>query len=291
MTQQMISPQRIRTDLDTQSRAGLNEQTVTEYAEAMEAGQVFPPILVFQDETIDEYILADGFHRLAAHLQISPDEPILAEVRSGTAEDARWESIGANKSHGLRRTNEDKRNATTLALMHPNGADMSNIKIAEHVGVSHTTVQNIRKELEATCKICKSETRTCQDGRVIHTENIGTKKSPPPEGAICNDCRHFQNGVCQVTGDDPFPWHEACDDFDEAEKESDDEAEEPPEKPERKHRGPSIHQYRRLKDCQTCHLPDDNPQLFAVELRNSFKEKYLRDCMQALEHLLNDNDE
>ncbi len=295
MTQQMISPQRIRTDLDTQSRAGLNEQTVTEYAEAMEAGQAFPPILVFQDETIDEYILADGFHRLAAHLQISPDEPILAEVRTGTAEDARWESIGANKSHGLRRTNEDKRNAVKLALLHPNGAEKSDRQIAEHVGVHHDTVGRIRHELEATGGIRQIETRTVQRGDQVYEQNTSginrERKSPPPEGAICNDCRHFQNGVCQVTGDDPFPWHEACDDFDEAEKKSDNEAEETPEKPERKHRGPSIHQYRRLKDCQTCHLPDDNPQLFAVELRNSFKEKYLRDCMQALEHLLNDNDE
>ena len=293
-----IEPQNIRTDLDTQSRTSLNEDTVQEYAEAMESGQKFPPILVFQDESEDEYILADGFHRLAAHVQVTPDEPILAEVRPGTAEDARWESIGANKSHGLRRTNEDKRNAVKLALLHPNGVQKSDRQIAEHVGVHNVTVGRIRHELESSGALQQMETRTVQRGDQVYEQNtsgINKDRKTPPDGACCNDCSYFKDGVCERTGDDPLPWNKACDDFEPAEKyeeseddDADDDYAETSGKPASKRRGTSAHQYRRLKDCMTVHLPDDNPQLFAVELRNSFKEPYLRTCMQALEHILND---
>ncbi len=282
--QTSIDPNKIRTDLGTQSRIALNEETIREYAEAMEAGAVFPAPLVFHD---DEYVLTDGFHRLAAHLRVRPDEPIPVEVRHGTVEDARWESLGANKSHGLRRSNEDKRNAVKQALSHPKGAELSNVKIAEHVGVSHTTVQNIRKELEATCKICKSETRIGQDGRVIHIGHIGSGQAAPPPGANCAICRRFEKGACAVDGREPtLPWMEVCGEF----------AEDTPpatsgDRITPNRRKSSVHQYRRLKDCMTVHLPDDNPQLFAVELRNSFPEKYLRRCLEVLEHLLDDEDD
>jgi hypothetical protein len=296
MTQIYISPSEIRTDLDTQSRIELNDNTVQEYAEAMQEGQKFPPLLVFKDETEEEYILADGFHRLAAHLQVLPDEPIEVIVREGTLEDARWESIGANKSHGLRRTNEDKRNAVTQALKHPKGAELSNVKIAEHVGVTDKTVAAVRKDLESTSEIPRSTNRLGQDGRVINTENIGTKKSSPPDGATCDECKFFQGGTCVETDADPLPWTDACDTFDpieqqEIEGESDEESAEIPEKPAPKTRGKSLHQNRNLKDCKLVYLPDDNTQLFAVELRNSFKEGYLRECIEALTHILNDNDD
>jgi hypothetical protein len=106
----LIDPQRIRTDLGTQMRVAMNEDVVREYAEAMQAGCEFPPLRAFFDEPNDWVILADGFHRLAAHNKVRPNDQIPVELVLGTAEDAQWESIGANKSHGLRRTNEDKRN-------------------------------------------------------------------------------------------------------------------------------------------------------------------------------------
>ena len=56
---------------------------------------------------------------------------------------------------------------------------MSNVQIAEHVGVSKDTVAKYRTELEATCEISKSETRTGRDGRTINTANIGKPKVGP----------------------------------------------------------------------------------------------------------------
>ncbi len=219
--QTYIDPKFIRVDLDTQSRIELNDNTVQEYAEAMESGQKFPPLLVFQDErdvhAENEYILADGFHRLAAHLNVSPDEPIEVIVRQGTLDDARWESIGANKSHGLRRTNEDKRNAVKLALTHPVGAEKSDRQIAEHVGVHHVTVGRIRHELESSGELHQMETRTVQRGDQVYEQNtsgINKGRKTPPEGACCNDCHHFKDATCQRSGETPFPWNDACDDFD-----------------------------------------------------------------------------
>ena len=292
----LIDPKRIRTDLGTQMRIAMNEEVVKEYAEAMQAGCEFPALRAFFDEPNDLIILADGFHRLTAHNRVRPNDQILVELILGTAEDAQWESIGANKSHGLRRTNEDKRNAVKMALMHPKGAEKSDNQIAKHVGVSHTTVQNIRRELEATCKICKSTTRTGQDGRTINTARIGFGKTPPPPDANCSKCVCYKDGFC--TNDDlrKLPWQQPCEDFamlvdDVARREVP-----PPDydnivvcgdkKPYK--RIDSLYKNRRLKGCLKVYLPSDNPSLFAVELRNRWSPEYLTDCIAALKQLLTD---
>lgn len=54
----------------------------------------------------------------------------------------------ANKAHGLRRTNEEKQEAVKHALLHPQAKGMSDRKIAEHVGVHHSTSADWRKKLE-----------------------------------------------------------------------------------------------------------------------------------------------
>ncbi|MDR1384648.1 MAG: hypothetical protein LBJ67_12520 [Planctomycetaceae bacterium] len=167
----LIDPKLIRTDLETQSRIALNEEIVKEYAEAMEAGTVFPAILVFYDEPHDQFILAEGFHRLAAHNKVKPNEMILAEQRLGTIDDARWASIGANQSHGLRRTNADKRNAVKQALLHPKGENLSDRQIGQHVGVHHDTVGKIRHELESTGEIRQIENRTIQRGHQVYQQH------------------------------------------------------------------------------------------------------------------------
>lgn len=291
-----IDPKHIRIDLDTQSRVALNETTVKEYIEAMEAGQVFPPVLTFYDQ---HYILADGFHRFAAHMKVRPNEPILAEIRLGTVEDARWASIGANKSHGLRRTNDDKRNAVKQALLHPNGVDMSDRRIAEHVGVSHTTVQNVRREFESTGKICQSDSRVGQDGRTINTTNIGSGKTGPPPGSTCGTCRSFDKARCQVHDTEPLPFEPACDEWEIMVEDVPNPEMPPPDydnleaydDTKKKPKSSNPHQYKRLKGCLTVHLPPDNAQLFAIELRNAFKEDYLMACVASLHHLLTDKDD
>ena len=80
----------IRTEKEIQTRWSLHEPTVIEYQEIKN----LPPIVVFEDKTGD-FWLADGFHRLEAARR-NRVQNILAEVTSGTREDAIWYSCGAN---------------------------------------------------------------------------------------------------------------------------------------------------------------------------------------------------
>ena len=138
----------LRRDGGTQPRAEIDQQIVADYAEAMQAGVKFPPVIVFYDGS--DYWLADGFHRAAAAEQAQLAE-VAADVRQGTKRDALLYSVSANATHGLRRTNADKRRAVLLVLSDSEWFEtMSDRKIAEHVGVSQPFVSALRAELVKT---------------------------------------------------------------------------------------------------------------------------------------------
>jgi hypothetical protein len=297
-----LEPRLIHTDLDTQIRVEINNDVVKDYAEAMEAGNVFPPLLVYFDEPNNRYILVDGFHRLAAHRRLHPNDAISVKLELGTLDDARWASIGANLDHGIRRTNADKRNASVQALKHPKGAELSDRQIAEHVGVHHDTVSRIRRDLELTGEIRQSNFRTGLDGRTINTSRIGSSapsQKPDLNYTTCLQCRYFEKEFCTFFGEERLPFDGACNDFavivpDPPVREvppPDYDHVEPCDDDDNK---PVIHrlfQNRRLKNCITVHLPPDNPQLFAVELREHCDREYLIACLAALKHLLDDKDD
>ena len=170
----------IRLDGSTQPRAEIDNALVREYAEYYAAGVKMPPLIVFFDGV--DHWLADGFHRWHAARRADL-KSVPCDVRKGTREDARWFSYSANKTHGLRRDNEDKARAVRAALKHPNGAKMSDRQIAEHVGVDPMTVGKYRKQLEPTVEVLQSAARTGRDGRTIQPANIGKKKTAadPPK--------------------------------------------------------------------------------------------------------------
>ena len=103
-------------DPEVQSREKLDQEVIKEYAEAIVRGDQFPPIVVFSDG-ISSWV-ADGFHRVEATKKAGLGV-IKAEIRSGGKRDAVFYAIGANASHGLRRTNADKRRAVELLLKDP----------------------------------------------------------------------------------------------------------------------------------------------------------------------------
>jgi len=150
----------IAIDAGTQSRTAIDESTVAEYAAAMEENAPFPPVVVYFDGT--RYLLADGFHRVLASARVGYKN-IDAEVRKGTIADALWCSIGANKSHGLRRTNADKRRCVEMALKaQPKASDRV---IADHCGVGHPLVGEVRTgagQLEESTSCAK---RVGKDGK------------------------------------------------------------------------------------------------------------------------------
>src|ERR1700758_196486 len=125
-----------------QPRVHLNEQTVAEYAEALTDGAKLPAVTVFFDGS--EHWLADGFHRYFAHKTIGALN-IEADVRKGSCRDAILHSVGANASHVLRRTNEDKRRAVETLAADAEWNKWTDRKIAKACGVSHPFVANIRR--------------------------------------------------------------------------------------------------------------------------------------------------
>ncbi|MBH8566692.1 ParB-like nuclease domain-containing protein [Nostoc sp. CENA67] len=134
----------IKLDGGTQSRAGINQQIVDEYAAAWRDEVIFPPIIVFYDG--ENYWLADGFHRCLSAKQARLTE-IDADIRQGTRRDAVLFSVGANSNHGLRRTNEDKRRAVMTLLQDDEWKQWSDREIARRTGVHHDTVGRLRAEL------------------------------------------------------------------------------------------------------------------------------------------------
>lgn len=131
-------------DGGAQMRVEMTENIVQEYAEAMVAGDVFPPIIVFFDGT--DHWLADGYHRTEAAKLLGRTE-IDADVRQGTQRDAMLHGIGANAKHGLRRTQADKRKAVTALLADEEWSKWSDRKIAAAAGCDHKTVGKIRRDI------------------------------------------------------------------------------------------------------------------------------------------------
>jgi hypothetical protein len=205
----MLNMDRIRIDGGTQSRVQLNQDTVDEYAEAYKADASFPAVTVFFDGT--DYWLADGFHRYFGAKKAGLDT-IYEEVIPGTQRHAVLYSLKANATHGLKRTNADKRKAVKMLLNDAEWSTWSDNKMAQAAGVSHTFVAERRKAIlqplqdvqtirtverngktytQDTSKIGKRESvqalnaaQTCSDARVnmITPESAATPFEPPCEG-------------------------------------------------------------------------------------------------------------
>lgn len=143
MNIRQINLSHIRRDGGTQARAEMNSAAIEDYAHAMAAGAKFPPVVLFQDQDI--YWLGDGFHRIEAAL-LAGKKAIPADIRQGGQRQARLFALGANCTHGVRRTNADKRLAVSILLDDPEWGQWSNRKIADAVGVSDQFVNNMRNE-------------------------------------------------------------------------------------------------------------------------------------------------
>ena len=105
---------------------------------------------------------------------------IEANLYQGSLEDAKWHSFSVNTAHGMRRTKDDKERAVRAALQHPNAANLGNVEIAKHCGVSEGMVRKYRSEktISASSKNTKMRTVT-RSGKTYrqNTTNIGKTKS------------------------------------------------------------------------------------------------------------------
>ncbi len=147
---------------------------VEEYAEAMERGDVFPPLLAFRahdgdgDRDGEQYWLVDGRHRLGAARRLGR-ETVDVDVRDGTLADATLHACGTNAAHGLQRTNDDKRRAVQVMLRDSEWCQWPNREIARRCGVSEGLVRRVLSDLQDALTAYdtqpETEPRPDRDGR------------------------------------------------------------------------------------------------------------------------------
>lgn len=182
-TVEQVALHDIRTDGGTQARAALNDETVAEYAANIEANDTMPPVVVFYDGAA--YWLADGFHRVAARAKVGR-LTVKAEVRQGTRRDAVLYACGANATHGLRRTNADKRRAVETLLRDEEWSQWSDREIARRCGVGNALVSEARKSIclnQTDAAAERTAERTVERNGKTYTQNtanIGRKPAAKP---------------------------------------------------------------------------------------------------------------
>lgn len=143
INQENIKTASITRDERLQPRVSMDNTTLEEYTTAMRNGEDFPPVIVYYDGT--KYWLSDGWHRVEAAI-LAGRTDINAEIRTGSYEDALKHSLSANSTHGLKRSQADKKRAIINAL---NAFPLeSNREIARIVHVDDKTVGKYREELK-----------------------------------------------------------------------------------------------------------------------------------------------
>jgi hypothetical protein len=162
----------IEVDPTIQPRATLNPEVVAEYAEAYRRGDKLPPVTVFFCD-FETHLLADGFHRFRAAKQAGLTE-IEVDLHAGGRREAILYAVSANTTHGLRRTNADKRRAVETLLKDDEWKQWPDREIARRVGVGHDLVAAVRAELSGG-KRQISTTRRVKRGGSEYLMKLGTR--------------------------------------------------------------------------------------------------------------------
>ena len=197
---------RIEMDTSIQCRAAIDTAVVTDYAERMKAGDVFPPVVLF-GEADCRMNIGDGWHRIMAARQNGAVE-IEADIRKGGRSDALKHALGANALHGHRRTNADKRRCVEIALDEFEG--LSSRAIAEMCGVGDQLVLTLRPKEKVRDSRTSTESGESKpapatvkgaDGKVYPAKRANpdaristheAAKEPEPQ---TNDVRKVKRGV------------------------------------------------------------------------------------------------
>lgn len=139
-----------------QCRTTTSAATIAAYAEALREGATFPEIRVVRVD--GQLLVVDGWHRVKAHVEAGRSD-IEATVESGDRWHATIVAAGANASHGLQRTIDDKRRAVRILLASEIGAGLASRALAKLAGVSHTFVDEMRKRYNVKQGTVVSEKR------------------------------------------------------------------------------------------------------------------------------------
>lgn len=176
----------------TQVRIKIHKDIVDAYREDLEhgEGENMPPIVVFAEKGSERYILADGFHRLFAHVHAGIKD-IRVSIHEGGMQEALIFALGANSGHGLRRSNGDKINAVRLALKNPEISQLTQQEIADICRVDRKTVNRIgrKKNLD------DSDDPEGGEPEENDASNVRPTKPEPTQAEIDRDLLRQANGI------------------------------------------------------------------------------------------------
>ena len=128
-----------------QTRAKVRFEVVKEYAELLESGAVFPPIVTVRLGS--HLVVTDGYHRLEAHRIAGRTEIAVFILEHCSEAEAIALSVKSNRTNGLPRSKSDKKKLLTFMLTRPEYANMSTRDLATQCGLSHMTVSRFRSRL------------------------------------------------------------------------------------------------------------------------------------------------
>ena len=157
--EEVVRIDRIHVDPKYQPRtAGLDPAHVAVLHEAVES---WPPLIAVMVGTL--LTLIDGFHRLAAAMNLGLTEIRVLIVDPPEDGDLAWLAFSYNAKHGrMLFLSDRRREADRVLRQHP---QMSDREIGRHCGLAQPTVAKIRSGLEASAQIEQPATRTGRDGR------------------------------------------------------------------------------------------------------------------------------
>lgn len=163
----------LKATVKNQTREEINPEALADYKEAIKTAKAkgadipFPPLVAYKDFEGNIW-LSDGFTRRQA-LLANGIEDYDVEVREGEKRDAIKNGFLANREHGVRLTNADKKHNLLLALEDKEWAELSNNALAELVGVSESFVRTNRPAAKSP------ETVKSKKGKAVKKGNIGKK--------------------------------------------------------------------------------------------------------------------
>lgn len=188
---------RIILDPECQPRVSIDVALVEEYADKLQTGAIFDAIDVYYDGR--DHYCADGFHRVQAY-RAAKRESIAANVYNGGKREAILHAVGSNTTHGLRRSNSDKRRAVEMLLRDEQWSKWSDRQIADQCGVSGPFVGDVRRAMTPaqvqTVSTCdEPKTRTGRDGKQYPASQ------PRPKLAIISDEKPKKKDAFELAGD------------------------------------------------------------------------------------------
>lgn len=187
MKTQLVYLNEIDIENSPKVRAAVNEETVKDYAEAYRRKEKLPPPVLFQDKGEKYFRLGDGLHRVSG-ATVNGDKTLVCEVREGGFEEALTFALTCNTTHGLRRSQADKKRVVEAALAQ--WPKLSDTELGKRCSVDHKTVAAYRKGMEGEGRIEGSATRVTKTGSV----RTATRKVKAAADAAGNSLKETPNG-------------------------------------------------------------------------------------------------